>query len=171
VYGVLFSPLWLKSVPGWPAISLSTSQQFRVGQIVWFGCLSAISQLASRVGEGGGVWQLFLHSVTQPYTTWPRWQEQGGGLRSLPLYVPWRAGTATTLSGLSRLRLMFKAPTQSRIRGGHQFDFLLSKVSMFCGDTMMLFSLDCSLYVHCTLYKYTIHLYRVLHKGSTIALI
>jgi hypothetical protein len=44
VYGVLFSPLWLKSEPGWPAISVSTSQQFRVGQIVWFGCLSAISQ-------------------------------------------------------------------------------------------------------------------------------
>jgi hypothetical protein len=45
VYGVLFSPLWLKSEPGWPAISVSTSQQFRIGQIVWFGCLSAISQL------------------------------------------------------------------------------------------------------------------------------
>jgi hypothetical protein len=26
-----------------------------------------------------------LHSITQPYTTWPRWREQGGGLRSLPL--------------------------------------------------------------------------------------
>jgi hypothetical protein len=85
LYGVLFSLLWLKSGPGWPAISVSTDQQSRVGQIVWFGCLSAISQLASRVGEGGGVWQLCLHSVTQPYTTWPRWQEQGGGLCSLPL--------------------------------------------------------------------------------------
>ncbi len=85
VYSVLFSPLWLKSVPGWPAISVSTSQPFRVGQIVWFGCLSAISQLASKVGEGGGLWQLCLHSVTPPYITWPRWREQGGGLRSLPL--------------------------------------------------------------------------------------
>jgi hypothetical protein len=85
VYGVLFSPLWLKSVPGWAAISVSTSQQFRAGQIVWFGWLTAISLLANRVGEGGGVWQLCLHSVTQPYTTWPRWREQGGGLRSLPL--------------------------------------------------------------------------------------
>jgi hypothetical protein len=86
VYGVLlFSPLWLKSEPGWPAVSVSTSQLFRVGQIVWFGCLSAISQLASRVGEGGGVKQLCLHSVTQPYTTWPRWREQEGGLRTLPL--------------------------------------------------------------------------------------
>ncbi len=81
VYGVLFSPLWLKSVPGWLAISVSTWQQFRVGQIVWFGWLSAISQLASRVVEGWGVW----HSVTQPYTTWPRWRDQGGGLCSLPL--------------------------------------------------------------------------------------
>jgi hypothetical protein len=71
VYGVLFSPLWLKSVPGWPAISVSTSQQLRLGQKVWFGWLSAISQLASRVGEGGGVWQLCLHSVTQPYSTLP----------------------------------------------------------------------------------------------------
>jgi hypothetical protein len=85
VYSVLFSPLWLKSVPGWPAISVSTWQQSRVGQIVWFGWLSAISQLASRVGEGGEVWQLCLHSVTQPYTTWPSWREQGGGLCSLPL--------------------------------------------------------------------------------------
>jgi hypothetical protein len=75
---VLFSPLWLKSEPGWPANSVSTSQQFRVGQIVWFGWLSAISQLASRVGEGWGVGQLCLHSVTQPYTTWPRLREQGG---------------------------------------------------------------------------------------------
>ncbi len=52
------------------------------------GWLSVISQLASRVGEGGGVWQLCLHSVTQPYTTWPRWREQGGRLRSLPLVSP-----------------------------------------------------------------------------------
>jgi hypothetical protein len=51
----------------------------------WFGWLSAISQLASRVGEGGGVGQLCLHRVTLPYTTWPMWQEQGGGLRSLLL--------------------------------------------------------------------------------------
>jgi hypothetical protein len=85
VYSVLLSPLCLKSEPDWPAISVSTSQLFRVGQIVWFGCLSAISQLASRVGEGGGVRQLSLHSVTQPYTTWPRWREQGEGLHSLPL--------------------------------------------------------------------------------------
>jgi hypothetical protein len=61
VYCVLISPLWLKSEPGWPAISVSTSQQFRVGQIVWFGWLSAISQLASREREGGGVWQVSLH--------------------------------------------------------------------------------------------------------------
>jgi hypothetical protein len=59
----LLSSLWLKSVPGWPAISVSTYQQSRVGQIVWFGCLSAISQLASRVGEGGGVRQLWLGSL------------------------------------------------------------------------------------------------------------
>ncbi len=85
VYCVLFSPLWLKSEPDWPAISVSTSQLCRVGQIVWFGCLSAISLLASREGEGGGVRQFSLHSVTQPYTTWPRWREQGGGLHSLPL--------------------------------------------------------------------------------------
>ncbi len=85
VYSVLLSPLWLKSVPGWPAISVSTFQQPRVGQIVWFGSLSAISQLASR-GGGMGSWAtLCLHSVTQPYTTCPRWREQGGGLRSLPL--------------------------------------------------------------------------------------
>jgi hypothetical protein len=80
------SPLWLKSVPGWPAISVITWQESRVGQIVWFGCLSAISQLASREGEGGGVRQLCLHSVTQPFPTWPRWREQGGGLCSLPCY-------------------------------------------------------------------------------------
>ncbi len=49
---------------------------------------SAFSQLASRVGEGGEVGQICLHSVTQPYTTWPRWREQGGGLCSLPLGLP-----------------------------------------------------------------------------------
>ncbi len=82
------SPLQLKSVPGWPAISVSTWQESRIGQTVWFGCLSAISQLASREGEGGGVRQLCLHSVTQPFTTWPRWRVQGGGLCSLPLPPP-----------------------------------------------------------------------------------
>jgi hypothetical protein len=45
VYGVLFSPLWLKSEPGWPAISVSTSQQFHVGQIVWFGSLPLVADL------------------------------------------------------------------------------------------------------------------------------
>ncbi len=87
VYVVLFSPLLLKSEPGWPAISVSTSQQFRVGQIVWFGWLSAMSQLAGRVGEGGGVWQLCLYSVTQPYTTWLRWREQGGGCVPSPWFL------------------------------------------------------------------------------------
>ena len=87
VYSVLLTPLWLKSVPGWPAISVSTFQESRVGQIVWFGSLSAISQLASR-GGGMGSWAtLCLHSVTQPYTTCPRWREQGGRLRSLPLLL------------------------------------------------------------------------------------
>ncbi len=90
VNSVLLSPLWLKSVPGWPAISVSTFQQSRVGQIVWFGSLSAISQLASRVGEVGGVRHLCLHSITQPYTTCPRWREQGGGLCSLPLILTTR---------------------------------------------------------------------------------
>jgi hypothetical protein len=36
-------------------------------------------------GEGGGVGQVCLLSVTKPYTTWPRWREHGGGLRCLPL--------------------------------------------------------------------------------------
>jgi hypothetical protein len=74
VYCVQCTPSlqWLKSVPGWPAISVSTWQESRVGQIVWFGCLSAISQLASREGEGGGVRQLCLivsialHSLSLP---------------------------------------------------------------------------------------------------------
>ncbi len=39
LYRVLFSPLWLKFVSGWPAISVSTWQQLRMGQIVWFGWL------------------------------------------------------------------------------------------------------------------------------------
>jgi hypothetical protein len=79
VYSVLLSPLWLKSVPGWPAISVSTFQQSHVGQIVWFGSLSAISQLASR-GGGMGSWAtLCLHSVTQPYTTCPRSESREGG--------------------------------------------------------------------------------------------
>jgi hypothetical protein len=112
LYCVLFPPLWLKSEPGWPAISVSTSQLFRVGQIVWFGWLSAISQLASK-GGGMGSWAtLCLHSVTQPYTTWPRWRQQGGGLHSLPLgpaYICSLAGRyvfsrMTLLSGVSWLK-------------------------------------------------------------------
>ncbi len=65
VYCVQCTPslLWLNSVPGSPAISVSTWQESRVGQIVWFGCLSAISQLASREGEGGGVRQLLVGSL------------------------------------------------------------------------------------------------------------
>ncbi len=36
-----------------------------------------------------GSWAtLCLHSVTQPFTTWPRWREQGGGFCSLPLGPP-----------------------------------------------------------------------------------
>jgi hypothetical protein len=87
VCGVLFSPLWLKSVPDWPAVSVSTSQQFRVGQIVWFGCLSAVSQLASRVGEGGGVWQLCLHSVTQPTLPAPGGESREGGCVPSPWFL------------------------------------------------------------------------------------
>ncbi len=99
VYSVLLSPLWLKSVQDWPAISVSTFQQSRVGQIVWFGSLSAISQLASR-GGGMGSWAtLCLHSVTQPYTTCPRWREQGGGLRSLPLGTSAPGGCTLLASG------------------------------------------------------------------------
>jgi hypothetical protein len=47
--------------------------------------VTAISELASRVKEGGGVGQICLHSLTKPYTSLPRWREQGGGLLSLPL--------------------------------------------------------------------------------------
>jgi hypothetical protein len=56
----------MKSEPDWPAISVSTSQQSHVGQIVWFGCLSAISQLASREGEWGNSLSIALHSLTLP---------------------------------------------------------------------------------------------------------
>ncbi len=72
-----FPPCGLKLVQDWPVISVSTWQQLRLGQIVWFGWLSAISQVASRVGQGGGVGRICLHDFTQPYTTWPRWREQG----------------------------------------------------------------------------------------------
>ncbi len=114
VNGVLFSLLWLKSEPGWPAISVSTSQQFRVGQIVWFGSLFAISQLASRVGKGGGVWQLCLHSVTQPYTTWPRLREQGGGLCSLPLVWICNSLIGYSLKWLSCMHALAASTVQSR---------------------------------------------------------
>ena len=73
------SPLWLKSVPGWPAISVSTWQESRVGQIVWFGCLSAISQLDSRDGEGGGVRQHCLHSLHSLSLPGPGGESREGG--------------------------------------------------------------------------------------------
>jgi hypothetical protein len=46
---------------------------------VWFGWLSAKSQLASRVGEGGGVRQLCLHSVTQLTLPGPGGESREGG--------------------------------------------------------------------------------------------
>ncbi len=46
--------------------------------------------------------QLCLQSATQPYTTCPRWRDQGGGLRSLPLVEnpqpPSRIGKALLVS-------------------------------------------------------------------------
>jgi hypothetical protein len=65
VYGVLFCPLWLKYVPGWPAISVSSLQDYSLGHMIWFGKMSDISQLA-------------LHYLAQG-------EGQGGGLASLPL--------------------------------------------------------------------------------------
>ncbi len=50
MYCIHLSPLWLKFVPGWPAISVIT-------------LLSAISQLTSRVGEGWGV-SIALYNLT-----------------------------------------------------------------------------------------------------------
>ncbi len=55
VYGVLFSPLWLKFVPGWPAISVSSWQDYSLGHMIWFGKMSNISQLpGSERGAGRG---------------------------------------------------------------------------------------------------------------------
>jgi hypothetical protein len=34
--------------------------------------------------QGGGVGQICVNSVTQPYTTWPRLREQEGGCISSP---------------------------------------------------------------------------------------
>ncbi len=68
--GVLFSLPRLKSVPDLPAIFVSSWQQWSLGQKIWFGWLSAISQLASRVvgeGERGS-------RANAPYTvTLPAW--------------------------------------------------------------------------------------------------
>ncbi len=103
------SPLCLKLVQDWPVISVSTWQQLRLGQIVWFGWLSAISHLACRVGEGGGVGKICLQSITQFYTTWPRWREQGGGLRSLPMiYTKGRRGCVSFAVSSSIILLAVK---------------------------------------------------------------
>ncbi len=50
VYGVLFSLLWRKYVPGWPAISVSKVWG------IWFVWLNVwyFTAIASRVGGGGG---------------------------------------------------------------------------------------------------------------------
>jgi hypothetical protein len=53
---VSFSPLWLKFVPGWSAVSVRSWQQYSLVHMIWFGWMSDISQLASRVGGGGGGW-------------------------------------------------------------------------------------------------------------------
>ncbi len=139
VYGVLFSPLWLKSVPGWPAISVSTWQQFHVGQIVWFGWLSAISQLASRMGEGGGVWQLCLHSVTQPTLPGPGGKSREGG------YVPSPCGFPTLLNFCgdsksclcSRRKQLYSFPRQLRERGKYIRNTAASSGSLYNHQQLM----------------------------------
>jgi hypothetical protein len=62
LYSVRYSsppPLWVKFVPGWPAISVSSWQVYSLGHIIWFGRMSDISQLAlhylaQREGQVGG---------------------------------------------------------------------------------------------------------------------
>jgi hypothetical protein len=58
----------------------------RLGQIVWFVLLSAISQLACRVGEGG-VGQICLHSVTH-YTALHYLAQVAGAGRGVALAFP-----------------------------------------------------------------------------------
>ncbi len=60
------TPSTAKIVPNWPAISVINWQQWSLGQKIWFGLLSAISQRASRVGGEGesGICSLYH------YTTW-----------------------------------------------------------------------------------------------------
>jgi hypothetical protein len=86
VYCVLLSPLLLKSVPAWPAITVSSWQQQSLWQMIWFGRLSAISWLARRVGGGGerGSW---AKSSPYHYTTWLRERGRGGGVAFSPLGI------------------------------------------------------------------------------------
>jgi hypothetical protein len=67
MYCVLFSPLRLKFVPDWPAVSVSSWQQVW-GKCKRFGLMSYISRLASRVGARGGVgqWAITLQIITLP---------------------------------------------------------------------------------------------------------
>ncbi len=76
------------------AISVRSWQQWHLWQIIWFGWLSAIWQLASRGGGGEGEW-----GNRSPYhfTTWLRWQDQGEGLHSLSLAVSRNSGLVEIL--------------------------------------------------------------------------
>ncbi len=53
LYCVLFSPLWLKSEPGWPAISVTTVSCW-ANSLVWVAvCYFPASQQGGRDGELG----------------------------------------------------------------------------------------------------------------------
>ncbi len=90
VYGILFSPLWLKFVPGWPAISVSSWKQYSLGNMIWFGRMSDISQLASRVVGGvggGGMGHQGPLIITLPCSGRGAGVGGGGGWRSFPLLL------------------------------------------------------------------------------------
>jgi hypothetical protein len=62
---------------------------------------------------------LCLHSVTQPYTIWPRWREQGGWLRCPPLGRPGVASFGTTCSACSRIPPQPPRPAVARANLPH----------------------------------------------------
>ncbi len=82
--GVLFSPV-SEIFPDLPAISVRSWQQWSLGQNVWFGWLSAISQLASRVGVGGERESAVRHILSIPLLS--QVVRAGRGLWYLPSNV------------------------------------------------------------------------------------
>ncbi len=104
VYCVLFSPLLLKSVPDWPAISVSSWEEESLGQMILFGRLSAIC---------------LFHSELAGWGERVSWAKSSGPLHSITPGSGREAGRGVAFPTLGLIRVaitFFSHPVVSTLR-------------------------------------------------------